>query len=223
MATVTGAATVVASAPPSQPTPTPTPAGAPAANKNLWVTIAITLNAKEPALTEAGTAPIEITASATARLPTAESGPVTVTGSVTMADHAPDPECTWSRTITKPGFEMTLQDSGPASVTAAFSGPEWAWTMTCPDPPRAPAAFRFPQFGAFQFGYYLEHPLGLTPGPVRIPTDIYAGYAPGVSGCLERWAVLTGSSSLSGDAEVDVWVYEAANAAGGGCLLPLIP
>jgi hypothetical protein len=140
-----------------------------------------------------------------------------------MSEHEPDPDCTWSRTFTKPDFGMTVYYSGDLSVLVAFTVPEWYWTVWCPqDPPKPPAVFRFPGAGAeFSFGYYLGLPLGFPAGggPLGIGTNIYTGYFSG-SGCLKRWAQLQGSA-FNGDAAVDVWVYEPGYP--GGCLLPLLP
>jgi hypothetical protein len=219
------------SAPPrAQPTPTPTPTptgGAPNGTPNgpeLWVLITLTIAAREPAIIAAGLPPVQIFASARARLPTALSGPITVTGTVTVSQH---PEtlgpCRWPRTFTKPDFRMTVYHSGDLSILAGVDGPEWYYIIECFDPDRGwVPVTRFPEFGVEGIQYYLQYALAAyrTAEGVRLPTQVYTGYPSGAVGCLKRSAVLN-QTAFNADVEVEIWVYQPGYP--GGCLLPLLP
>ena len=205
------------------PTPTPLPGGGPAPSNEQWVLITLTIAAREPAIIAAGLPPVRISASARARLPTVAGGQITVTGTVTVSPHPETPgPCRWPRTFTKPDFKMTVYHSGDQSILAGVDGPEWYYIIECYDPDKGwVPVTRFPEFGQEGIQYYLQYALAgyRTAEGVRLPTDVYTGYASG-SGCLKRWAVLN-QTAFNADVEVNVWVYEPGYP--GGCLLPLLP
>lgn len=200
-------------------TPSPTPIEGPTSEPELWVMIHMTIAAREPAIIAGGLSPVQIFASARARLPTVLDGPITVIGNVTVSPHpnAP-PECSWPRTLTKPDFKMTVYHSGDLSILVSVDGPDWYYTILCPAP--APP-IRFPAFGEEGIRYYLQYALEpyRTGDGVRLPTDVYTGYPSG-SGCLKRWAQIQ-ASAFNADVQVDIWVYQPDYP--GGCLLPLLP
>jgi hypothetical protein len=184
----------------------------------------MTINARELAATSTGLSPIRIHASANARLPTVLEGPVTVTGTVTLSPHETDEAgCVWTRTLTNPNLKMTVYYSGDLSVLVGFDGPEWYYTVQCPDPDNPPPfPIRIPAFGAEGLRYFLQEALQpyREADGVRLPTSIYTGYAPGVSGCQKRAAVYN-ETAFNADVQVVVHVYQRDWP--GGCLLPLLP
>lgn len=180
-----------------------------------WVMIAITMTVWELGVTDTGTSPVRIFATARARLPTVLEGPVTVTGTVTLAPYENRPDdCVWTRTVTNPNFKMTVYHSGDLSVLVGGDGPEWYYMIQCDEDPPVRSA-QVPFFLLLESALL---PYRTTEG-VRLPTAVYTGYYSG-SGCLKRSAQIQGSS-VNADVEVDVWVYQPDYP--GGCLLPLLP
>lgn len=199
------------------PTPTPTPPPGPGSPEELWVKVDITVEALELAVGPSGTMPVNIFATAQGRMPSATDLPILVTGTFTISPHGTDAAgCTWTRTITKPDFELIIYHSTGLSVRADLEVPEWYYTLQCPKGPPV----RVPAFGEetlFNFLLELMAPYRVGDG-VLLPTPIYQGYA-NPPGCLKRSATFTGTT-FKGTTTVDVYVYDKDWP--GGCLLPLL-
>ncbi len=204
----------------SAPTPTavPTAFPPPIFDTDRRITMFFEIDAKELAVSGEGTTVVHISANVSAPLPTVDQPVVTASGTFTIAPHPPDAAgCTWTRTLTKDTFKVTLFHTTDLSVVANLEAPEWYYIAQCPKGPPV----RFPAFGEEGMFYFLQElmaPYRQGVG-VKLPMDVVSEVP---ISCIKRHGLFQqGPTAFTDGASVEVFVYQPDFP--GGCLLPVGP
>jgi hypothetical protein len=204
------------------PTPVPTPFPAPIYDTDRRITMFFEIDAKELAVSGTGFTIVHISANVSAPLPTADQPVVTASGTFTIAPHPGDAVgCTWTRTLTKDTFKVTLFQTTDLSIVANLEAPEWYYIMTCPTDGGRTPPLRFPAFGEEGMFYFLQELMapyrqGLG---VKLPMDVVSEFP---ISCIKRHGLFQqGPTNFTDGASVEVFVYQPDFP--GGCLLTPSP
>ncbi len=188
----------------------PTPLPTPIYDTERWVKVQVRITALELAVTESGTLPVAINATAKARFPGPFDAPITVPGQFSVTDEGTDALCDWSRVDVSTDFKMTVyyNSAGNLDLLLSFVSPQWHYSVAC----KAGGPYRSPAFGEEGLELFLRdlmapYRTNEVANGVRLPMNIVS--SPTANPCIKRSAKFSMTGIQTTLAEVFVWVYQA--------------